>query len=318
MLVNRHRPRHDAAAGDRGAARPPSATPRPGAGRARRSATPTGRAGGLRPHVQRHGTLHRRPASSGPRPPSSSVPRERLTAVGRARPGGAAVRPRSSRRGADRRRYRERVHRSDRLDRDHAPSTSWSRLLGEPDAARPRQGAPGAARRRPRLAGRLAVLRAGDRCRRRHAATPRRRATRPGSWSTSSTTARSRSPSGPATGVPTATATSSANPHVGLNFLIPGRGDTLRINGRARLVSDAPFFDEMVVKGHRPVLAVVVEIDEMFFHCAEGVPAVAAVEPGDLGPRRHGCRGGRWSPHEVEPNGHDRRGARRVLRPVET
>ena len=39
------------------------------------------------------------------------------------------------------------------------------------------------------------------------------------------------------------------NPHVGLNFLIPGRGDTLRINGRARLVSDAPFFDEMVVKG---------------------------------------------------------------------
>jgi PPOX class probable FMN-dependent enzyme len=59
------------------------------------------------------------------------------------------------------------------------------------------------------------------------------------------------------------------NPHVGLNFLIPGRGDTLRINGRARLVSDAPFFDEMVVKGHRPVLAVVVAIDELFHHCAK-------------------------------------------------
>ena len=58
-----------------------------------------------------------------------------------------------------------------------------------------------------------------------------------------------------------------ANPHVGLLFLIPGRGDTLRINGRARLVSDAPFFDAMVVKGHRPVLAVVVEIDEVFHHC---------------------------------------------------
>lgn len=57
------------------------------------------------------------------------------------------------------------------------------------------------------------------------------------------------------------------NPHVGLVFLIPGRGDTLRINGRARLVSDAPFFDEMVVKGHRPVLAVVVAIDEVFHHC---------------------------------------------------
>ena len=57
------------------------------------------------------------------------------------------------------------------------------------------------------------------------------------------------------------------NPHVGLVFLIPGRGDTLRINGRARLVSDAPFFDEMVVKGHRPLRAVVVEIDEVFHHC---------------------------------------------------
>ena len=57
------------------------------------------------------------------------------------------------------------------------------------------------------------------------------------------------------------------NPHVGLNFLIPGRGDTLRINGRARLVSDAPFFDAMVVKGHRPLLAVVVEVDTIFFHC---------------------------------------------------
>ncbi len=60
-----------------------------------------------------------------------------------------------------------------------------------------------------------------------------------------------------------------ANPHVGLDFLIPGRGDTLRINGRARLVSEAPFFDAMVVKGHRPLLAVVVEIETIFFHCAK-------------------------------------------------
>jgi PPOX class probable FMN-dependent enzyme len=59
------------------------------------------------------------------------------------------------------------------------------------------------------------------------------------------------------------------NPYVGLLFLIPGRGDTLRINGRARLVSDAPFFDAMVVKGHRPMLAIVVEIEELFFHCAK-------------------------------------------------
>lgn len=39
-----------------------------------------------------------------------------------------------------------------------------------------------------------------------------------------------------------------SNPFVGLDFLVPGRGDTLRINGRARLISDAPFFDDLVVK----------------------------------------------------------------------
>jgi PPOX class probable FMN-dependent enzyme len=59
------------------------------------------------------------------------------------------------------------------------------------------------------------------------------------------------------------------NPHVGLLFVIPGRGDTLRINGRARLVADADFFDEMLVKGHRPRLAIVVEIDTVFHHCAK-------------------------------------------------
>ncbi|WP_308188267.1 MSMEG_1061 family FMN-dependent PPOX-type flavoprotein [Nocardioides sp. R-C-SC26] len=60
-----------------------------------------------------------------------------------------------------------------------------------------------------------------------------------------------------------------ANPFVGLNFLIPGRGDTLRVNGRARLVSEAPFFDAMTVRGHRPVLAAMVEIETVFFHCAK-------------------------------------------------
>ncbi|MFG1615716.1 pyridoxamine 5'-phosphate oxidase family protein [Nonomuraea wenchangensis] len=59
------------------------------------------------------------------------------------------------------------------------------------------------------------------------------------------------------------------NPHVGLIFLIPGRNETLRINGRARLVRDAPFFDELIVKGHRPHLAIVVEIEQIFFHCAK-------------------------------------------------
>nr|WP_216654162.1 MSMEG_1061 family FMN-dependent PPOX-type flavoprotein [Nocardioides sp. zg-DK7169] len=76
------------------------------------------------------------------------------------------------------------------------------------------------------------------------------------------------------------------NPHVGLTFLIPGRGDTLRINGRARLVRDAPFFDDLVVRGHRPVLAVVVAIEELFFHCAKAF-----------------LRSGLWDPATWDPEG---------------
>jgi PPOX class probable FMN-dependent enzyme len=59
------------------------------------------------------------------------------------------------------------------------------------------------------------------------------------------------------------------NPNVGLIFLVPGRNDTLRVNGRARLLRDAPYFDAMVVEGHRPILALEVAIEEVFYHCAK-------------------------------------------------
>ena len=59
------------------------------------------------------------------------------------------------------------------------------------------------------------------------------------------------------------------NPHIGLLFVIPGRSETLRINGRARLVRDAPYFAEMEVRGHRPILAVEVDIEQIYFHCAK-------------------------------------------------
>jgi uncharacterized protein len=62
-----------------------------------------------------------------------------------------------------------------------------------------------------------------------------------------------------------------ANPHVGVLSLIPGRGETLRINGRATLVRDAPWFDDLVVKGHRPILALMVEVEQIFFHCPKSL-----------------------------------------------
>jgi uncharacterized protein len=60
-----------------------------------------------------------------------------------------------------------------------------------------------------------------------------------------------------------------ANPHVGIISLIPGRTETLRINGRARLLRDAPFFDDLMVRGHRPLLVILVEVEQIFFHCAK-------------------------------------------------
>ncbi|BBX10603.1 pyridoxamine 5'-phosphate oxidase family protein [Mycolicibacterium aichiense] len=58
-------------------------------------------------------------------------------------------------------------------------------------------------------------------------------------------------------------------PGVGTLFVIPGRGDTLRINGRGRILADADYFDAMAVKGKRPLLALEVDIDEVFFHCSK-------------------------------------------------
>jgi PPOX class probable FMN-dependent enzyme len=58
-------------------------------------------------------------------------------------------------------------------------------------------------------------------------------------------------------------------PHVATVFLIPGRGDTLRINGSARILADADYFDALTVKGRRPLLAMEIDIEEVFFHCAK-------------------------------------------------
>lgn len=57
------------------------------------------------------------------------------------------------------------------------------------------------------------------------------------------------------------------DPRIALLFVVPGRGDTLRVNGTARLVTDGPFFDDLVVRGHRPAVATVVEVAEVFYHC---------------------------------------------------
>jgi len=70
-----------------------------------------------------------------------------------------------------------------------------------------------------------------------------------------------------------------ANPHVGIISMIPGRNETLRINGRARLVRDAPFFDDLMVRGRRPILALLVGIEQIFFHCPKAFMRSQLWEP---------------------------------------
>ena len=58
-----------------------------------------------------------------------------------------------------------------------------------------------------------------------------------------------------------------ANPQVGLLFLIPGIGETLRVNGSASIVDEPELLEPLAVEGRTPKLALRVEIDQVFTHC---------------------------------------------------
>ena len=60
-----------------------------------------------------------------------------------------------------------------------------------------------------------------------------------------------------------------ANPSVGLLFIIPGYDETLRINGKARVVTDPALMEVLKVNDRAPNAAIVVEVAEAFLHCAK-------------------------------------------------
>lgn len=60
-----------------------------------------------------------------------------------------------------------------------------------------------------------------------------------------------------------------ANPHVGLVFLVPGREETLRVNGRAWITRDPELLQRSAVQGKAPLVAIGVEVEECFLHCAK-------------------------------------------------
>ncbi|WP_062514629.1 pyridoxamine 5'-phosphate oxidase family protein [Halobacillus sp. KGW1] len=60
-----------------------------------------------------------------------------------------------------------------------------------------------------------------------------------------------------------------SNPSAGLLFFIPGMEETLRVNGKATLVTDDELLESMSHKGKKPLLGIGVEVEECFVHCAK-------------------------------------------------
>ena len=61
------------------------------------------------------------------------------------------------------------------------------------------------------------------------------------------------------------------NPHVGLLFMVPGRSETLRINGAARITIDPARLAPLAADGKPPQAAIVVAIEEVYFQCGKAL-----------------------------------------------
>jgi uncharacterized protein len=80
------------------------------------------------------------------------------------------------------------------------------------------------------------------------------------------------------------------NPRVGLLFLIPGMGETLRINGEATIIRDADILEKMAVNGKAPLFGIVVKVEQCFMHCGKAFKRSGLWEPE------------KWSAKEELPN----------------
>ena len=75
------------------------------------------------------------------------------------------------------------------------------------------------------------------------------------------------------------------NPHVGLLFLIPGLGETLRINGSAQLSRDPELLSVLATRGDPPQLGLVIDVEEVYLHCAKACMRSQVWDPSTWLPR---------------------------------
>jgi uncharacterized protein len=69
------------------------------------------------------------------------------------------------------------------------------------------------------------------------------------------------------------------NPHVGILFLIPGMGETLRVNGPVELTRDPELLDGLETGGHPAKLALIVHAEQVYLHCAKALIRSALWDP---------------------------------------
>jgi PPOX class probable FMN-dependent enzyme len=69
------------------------------------------------------------------------------------------------------------------------------------------------------------------------------------------------------------------HPLVGMLFLVPGVGETLRINGRAAITTDPDVLVATAIDGVEPKVAVVVDVEECYIHCAKALRRSGVWDP---------------------------------------
>jgi uncharacterized protein len=70
-----------------------------------------------------------------------------------------------------------------------------------------------------------------------------------------------------------------ANAHAGLLFLVPGRGQTLRVNGSAWVTAEPALLERLTPVGKPPRTAIVVRAEEVFAHCPKAFVRSGAWQP---------------------------------------
>ncbi|MFM0720152.1 pyridoxamine 5'-phosphate oxidase family protein [Paraburkholderia strydomiana] len=60
-------------------------------------------------------------------------------------------------------------------------------------------------------------------------------------------------------------------PQLALLFIIPGVGESLRVNGRRRITSDAEWLDSFAVEGKLPRTVLLIDVDSVYFHCSKAL-----------------------------------------------